>query len=363
MPVYMAKDVKDLKAALGENAEKCANRSLLADKFPEFPSGERDKESRRRSLERVIKCASVEPGNRRQWMADITAQRMAGFSLQLGGRLIVNQAVGVLENAGLCLDRFFGVPYIPGSALKGIASEGARMEAASDAERLAICGGEAEDGRKKRHIAGTVAFLSAYPEGAAKLVLDIVNCHHPKYYSSDDPMAVALDNESPNPQVFPAVEAGAVFKFNLALVSQSRAEAVKKILALPPDFNPLAKAEAWLKAGMTDHGIGAKTAAGYGWFQLCDANNSASGSGLGGQAGHAARPAPVIADFNEIIYKNSISRLLDSPGQRQQLAQAVKKLQKPGNEVWLKRFFEETKGKEYKALRAQEWYPHGMANV
>jgi CRISPR/Cas system CMR subunit Cmr6 (Cas7 group RAMP superfamily) len=33
---------------------------------------------------------------------------------------MVNMAGGVMENAGLCLDRF-GLPYIPGSAVKGCA--------------------------------------------------------------------------------------------------------------------------------------------------------------------------------------------------------------------------------------------------
>src|SRR5208282_3126445 len=39
---------------------------------------------------------------------------------QLQSRLMVNMAGGVMENAGLCLDRF-GLPYIPGSAVKGCA--------------------------------------------------------------------------------------------------------------------------------------------------------------------------------------------------------------------------------------------------
>lgn len=39
---------------------------------------------------------------------------------QLQSRMMVNMAGGVMENAGLCLDRF-GIPYIPGSAVKGCA--------------------------------------------------------------------------------------------------------------------------------------------------------------------------------------------------------------------------------------------------
>jgi CRISPR type III-B/RAMP module RAMP protein Cmr6 len=43
---------------------------------------------------------------------------------QLQSRLMVNMAGGVMENAGLCLDRF-GLPYIPGSAVKGCARRAA----------------------------------------------------------------------------------------------------------------------------------------------------------------------------------------------------------------------------------------------
>src|SRR6266542_427291 len=40
---------------------------------------------------------------------------------RLKARLIVNCAGGVMENGGLCLDRTSGLPFIPGSAVKGCA--------------------------------------------------------------------------------------------------------------------------------------------------------------------------------------------------------------------------------------------------
>lgn len=47
--------------------------------------------------------------------------RVKTFVGTLGGRLLVNMAGGVMENAGIALDRCFGLPFIPGSAVKGIA--------------------------------------------------------------------------------------------------------------------------------------------------------------------------------------------------------------------------------------------------
>jgi CRISPR/Cas system CMR subunit Cmr6 (Cas7 group RAMP superfamily) len=42
------------------------------------------------------------------------------FVGELGGRLLINMGGGVQENAGMALDRCFGLPFIPGSAVKGV---------------------------------------------------------------------------------------------------------------------------------------------------------------------------------------------------------------------------------------------------
>ena len=65
-------------------------------------------------------------------------------------------------------------------------------------------------------------------------------------------MPVALDTEDPVPVVFPAVAPGHVFAF--------------AVLGKDPALT--AKAKTWLKNGLEQFGLGAKTAAGYGWFEL-----------------------------------------------------------------------------------------------
>ena len=108
--------------------------------------------------------------------------------------------------------------------------------------------------------AGSVAFLSAYPTDLATLVLDIVTVHHREYYlrTKDEEgknllHPVAFDDEQPVPNCFPAVEKGAEFRF--AVVPTARATE-----------GDMALAEKALVAAITFHGVGAKTAAGYGWF-------------------------------------------------------------------------------------------------
>jgi CRISPR type III-B/RAMP module RAMP protein Cmr6 len=203
------------------------------------------------------------------------------FTATLGGRLIINQAGGIMENAGLCLHRHFGDPYIPGSAVKGIARHAAWCEWQAEqneekkreiAQGIARVfgyptGAEGLDGylepnkQKRVTSSGTVAFLAAIPDGKVSLETDIVNCHHPKYYAHNEQYPDATDNEAPNPQFFPTVAAGSEFRFTL--VPSNR---------LPlTDKDVLPQARKWLVTALTLHGAGAKTAAGYGWFDYDEA--------------------------------------------------------------------------------------------
>ena len=221
--------------------------------------------------------------------------------MRLNSRLIVNHAGGVLENAGLCVHRHFNYPFIPGSAVKGIARHAAWMEwkekmedgkeedAENIAKKIALIFGyptgdkcpkkeemtrhSKEDyldeylkarfpelfGKDARYenYSGSVSFLTAIPYDTNwKLVPDIVNCHHMNYYGGKEP--IALDTESPNPQFLPAVEAEAVFVFTLLPAKNGNTT---------PGFNALEFAKKYLKKGLEEHGIGAKTSSGYGWFE------------------------------------------------------------------------------------------------
>ena len=210
------------------------------------------------------------------------------ITAKLGGRLIVNQAGGILENAGLCIHSHYNSPYIPGSAVKGCARHAAwqawsevedgelKIKAAKDvAEIFGYPTGDSKP-KKKEDVepgrvylddylkercgykendshSGKVAFFAAVPETKAKLVVDLVNCHHKDYYAGKKP--VATDDESPIPNFFPAVEEGTRFTFTLVPLRDAD-EAVLK------------RAEHFLKVGLLQNGVGAKTAAGYGWFDI-----------------------------------------------------------------------------------------------
>lgn len=248
----------------GEAFPKCESPSLRLEKFVRIGGN-----SKREEIDAVVACQARHGRAPSEQPLPSDGVR---FPARLKSRLIVNQAGGILENAGLCLHSHFGYPYIPGSAVKGVARHAAwcawheaeEPRKAEIARKMAcVFGYPTGDKGLDDYLeglacdatrGGCVSFWAAEPDGKAPLVTDIVNCHHMKYYGSDNPSAVATDDEAPNPQFFPAVEAGATFLFTLVPLRGAGVEEVKL-------------AKGWLVKALTENGVGAKTSAGYGWFE------------------------------------------------------------------------------------------------
>lgn len=119
---------------------------------------------------------------------------------------------------------------------------------------------------KTDHFAGAVSFLPAYPLQLplSDLELDVLTCHHPKYYQGDAKMPVALDTEEPNPVMFPAAAANIIFQFAVLPIRDHLSSLSQ------PDTKLHALAVEWLRQGLETFGLGAKTAAGYGWFDASE---------------------------------------------------------------------------------------------
>jgi CRISPR-associated protein Cmr6 len=219
------------------------------------------------------------------------------FEATLGARLMINLAGGVVENAGICLDRCFGLPYIPGSAVKGITRAHAlsciREADGADKTRLlesamlifgyiakdwqkgdknrrdgdfAWVGGVAEAKKiadeiiKAKNMRGLVCFLPAHPTHTPKIVADIVNPHYPDYYTWKKQKA--KDNEDPKPNYFPAVDAGSRYGFSAVLMHRPDTSSCWTAADL------LTQLRSWMEGAVQLKGAGAKTSAGYGWFRL-----------------------------------------------------------------------------------------------
>ena len=250
-----------------DEAVTCDNPSLRLTKFVTVGG---DGGNKQEELKAVCKCQKehgVAPP-----LDDLPHQAVRVWG-ELRSRLAVNLAGGILENANICLHPHFGYPYLPGSAVKGLARHAAwckwneaKGQLKKDlAKRIATVFGyptgdkslddalEADEdasAEKKDH-AGCVAFLGAFPEGKANIEVDVLTCHHAKYYSGSKPQAT--DDEKPNVQPFPVVQAGVTFCFPLVPLRKCGEVEMKA-------------AKNWLREAITVNGAGAKTAAGYGWF-------------------------------------------------------------------------------------------------
>ncbi|MGB9179226.1 MAG: type III-B CRISPR module RAMP protein Cmr6 [Pyrinomonadaceae bacterium] len=168
-------------------------------------------------------------------------------------------ADGVLETS-VMLHRTYGVPYIPGSALKGLAAAFARHHCGDDWQR------DAEKGFYKivfgaNDEAGYVTFFDALYvpySGHDKKALhfDIMTVHHESYYQGNkdnkgDHFPPA-DWDDPNPIPF----ISATGDYLIALAAPAGCEAWREV------------AYKILEEALKHEGIGAKTSSGYGRLEI-----------------------------------------------------------------------------------------------
>jgi|GEM_PF-4179283 len=162
---------------------------------------------------------------------------------------------------GICLHHIYGVPYLPSSALKGLASSAMWRDLAPQAEEpppevteLFGVGGNLG------HI-GLVDFLDGIPLSESDiLTLEVMTVHHMKYYSGET--LYPHDCEGPNPVVFPVIKPGV--EFEVALLC-TRPEFAKDVIGLTPQ-EVLDQAARYLCLGLQQMGLGAKTTSGFGRF-------------------------------------------------------------------------------------------------
>lgn len=151
---------------------------------------------------------------------------------------------------GLTLHHTYGVPYLPGSALKGLVLRAARNHILSE-EALAVLFGTVGSAA---HIIWWDGWLD--PQTARPLQLDTITVHHHKYYGSAGREGYPTDFDDPNPVAFLSVPTGT--KFHLAL-GKSTPELDDRWIYLAAQL---------LGHGLTHLGLGGKTNAGYGGFDV-----------------------------------------------------------------------------------------------
>lgn len=204
--------------------------------------------------------------------------QICGFQATCQWRLVIGLGASHPQETSMTLHHTYGIPYIPGSAIKGITRHWAVLKFADSyskdnninfEEAIKTIAKNIENGKsmsiqiqinnteikfdKIIEIFGTqknqgkIIFMDAYPVENVNLKIDIMNPHYSEYYSGDKPPA---DWQKPNPIKFLAVKNT---KFQFYLLSREN--------------NLLDITEKLLKDALKEHGIGAKTSLGYGIFE------------------------------------------------------------------------------------------------
>jgi CRISPR-associated protein Cmr6 len=202
---------------------------------------------------------------------------LENFPLSISWRLVIGLGASHPQETSMTLHHIYGIPYIPGSAIKGVTRHWAILKFADNNRKdnekfedaIKRIAGALENGNDLNievdkitfkdliEIFGTqkqqgkVIFFDAYPVGEIKLKIDIMNPHYPEYYSKGQPPA---DWQNPVPIKFLTIENT---KFSFYLTSKTEDD---------PNKNLLNIAKKLLLEALKDYGIGAKTSLGYGIF-------------------------------------------------------------------------------------------------
>lgn len=212
------------------------------------------------------------------WRLALTANaRHRIFELELVSRLLVGHGHPSGSEVGLTLHHTWGVPMIPGSAIKGVLAhhiaehygdrddperkawagvlyDEARIQAGPGDHYRTIFGAPASPEDPKHASRGKLVFHDAlYVPGSTAddkpLARDVLTVHNKKYYD-DKGKQFPNDYDDPNPVAFLTVRPGARFCF----VIEGEAEW-------------LDIAESLLREALDESGVGGKTSLGYGRFR------------------------------------------------------------------------------------------------
>ena len=182
------------------------------------------------------------------------------------------------NEVGMVFDHTLGIPYIPAASIKGILRfaytlglidskdadafiNGEELDETHEKTRIPdLFGGNAQKNGKEAKIEmhkGKVIFLDAYPAKTPQLHIDIMNPHYGAYYSDEQGRILPADYLEPKPIKFLTVKPGTTFIFR-ALTPAVKDLQIYVIKAY--------------KSALQDEGVGAKTAVGYGRFEIINSN-------------------------------------------------------------------------------------------
>ncbi|MEZ4955205.1 MAG: type III-B CRISPR module RAMP protein Cmr6 [Saprospiraceae bacterium] len=239
-------------------------------------------------------------------------------------RLVCGLSGGIYET-NMTLHHVYGVPYIPASSIKGVvrswiittvfgatapdqeknfpmvnaeyrALKGNKLfcelfGAPESIERVVFEGEKPKEKKDKygkvldefikekeksalgKEQQGNVVFFEGLPTIPPKLMPDVINVHYPDWYKAEG-YSAPTDFQKTNPVIFLTVTDESQFQTavgskcgNQKINSWDGWEALATSVELNGDATIIELATKWLNLALSEHGIGAKTAVGYGYMK------------------------------------------------------------------------------------------------
>ena len=195
-------------------------------------------------------------------------------------RLAIGLGYESVYETNITLHHIYGIPYIPASSLKGVVRSWIITQAFGDvdgeqdlakAEKKALMNKEFCDifgcdsnSYYKKAMQGNITFFDAFPTTIPNIEPDVMNPHYGPYYQdADNKKNIApVDYHMPVPVNFLTVK-DTTFQFIIGSKD-------KNWLDWKIDGKNIKE---WLNDALTQHGIGAKTAVGYGYMKKASNSN------------------------------------------------------------------------------------------
>jgi CRISPR-associated protein Cmr6 len=246
MPIYCPSDTQDLV-----NRNKISNFAL---RYQRFLENEQDNDGKVKFLIDATNLGNSQDAivllrdrqtNQLHYLAK-SYQFFCEFYV-VDWRLVIGLGGEHVQETNMTLEHVYGIPYLPGSAFKGVVRSWAIQENFGNNENLAMQDTDFLAVFGSQESAGNVQFLPAYPTDNVTLSFDIMNPHFPNYYTGTE---LPTDTQNPIP-------------INFLTVGQTPFRFV--ILSKEQDLIDIAKD--WIDKTLRDKGLGAKTSIGYGYFR------------------------------------------------------------------------------------------------
>lgn len=179
--------------------------------------------------------------------------RFCSVVLKIDGRLLIGLSGGASLETACAVSHTYGMPYIPGSSIKGVARALAAGVLQDHGRVVDDLFGAPPGEPHSEGLGGLVTFHDAWwvPESAPgnrPFAQDIVTSHHSLYYGSDG-NTPATDLDSPIPNALIGVQGS----FLIVLEGAAALTSLARTL---------------VEQALARNGIGAKTRAGYGYLTL-----------------------------------------------------------------------------------------------